>query len=94
MAPYRVPEQEAVSSVLKQGGLCLETRGTDGLGLAECRGLGANRPQSQVRTLPLEGDLLWLTVIVRNMWPDLLLKNTGTYCLKYARDPSFKYSIN
>uniref|UniRef100_A0AAX7SHX8 Polypeptide N-acetylgalactosaminyltransferase n=1 Tax=Astatotilapia calliptera TaxID=8154 RepID=A0AAX7SHX8_ASTCA len=43
----RVPEQEAVSSVLKQGGLCLETRGTDGLGLAECRGLGANRPQSQ-----------------------------------------------
>uniref|UniRef100_A0A3P9C0Y8 polypeptide N-acetylgalactosaminyltransferase n=1 Tax=Maylandia zebra TaxID=106582 RepID=A0A3P9C0Y8_9CICH len=53
-------------SVLKQGGLCLETRGTDGLGLAECRGLGANRPQSQVRTLPLEGDLLWLTVIVRN----------------------------
>ncbi|XP_065822734.1 LOW QUALITY PROTEIN: polypeptide N-acetylgalactosaminyltransferase 16 [Labrus bergylta] len=43
----RVPEQEAVSSVLKQGGLCLETRGTDGLGLAECRGIGANRPQSQ-----------------------------------------------
>lgn len=66
LAPNRVPEQEAVSSVLKQGGLCLETRGTDGLGLAECRGLGANRPQSQVRTLPLEGDLLWLTVIVRN----------------------------
>ncbi|KAM6969203.1 polypeptide N-acetylgalactosaminyltransferase 16 [Tautogolabrus adspersus] len=43
----RVPEQEAVSSVLKQGGLCLETRGTDGIGLAECRGIGANRPQSQ-----------------------------------------------
>ncbi|XP_069567688.1 polypeptide N-acetylgalactosaminyltransferase 16 [Brachyistius frenatus] len=43
----RVPEQEAVSSVLKQGGLCLETRGTDSLGLAECRGIGANRPQSQ-----------------------------------------------
>uniref|UniRef100_A0AAQ5XXC4 Polypeptide N-acetylgalactosaminyltransferase n=1 Tax=Amphiprion ocellaris TaxID=80972 RepID=A0AAQ5XXC4_AMPOC len=43
----RVPEQEAVSSVLKQGGLCLETRGTDGLGLAECRGIGGSRPQSQ-----------------------------------------------
>uniref|UniRef100_A0A7N8Y6N3 Polypeptide N-acetylgalactosaminyltransferase n=1 Tax=Mastacembelus armatus TaxID=205130 RepID=A0A7N8Y6N3_9TELE len=43
----RVPEQEAVSSVLKQGGLCLETRGTDSLGLSECRGIGANRPQSQ-----------------------------------------------
>ncbi|XP_018521790.1 polypeptide N-acetylgalactosaminyltransferase 16 isoform X1 [Lates calcarifer] len=43
----RVPEQEAVSSVLKQGGLCLETRGADILGLAECRGIGANRPQSQ-----------------------------------------------
>ncbi|KAA8579229.1 hypothetical protein FQN60_007170 [Etheostoma spectabile] len=43
----RVPEQEAVSSVLKQGGLCLETRGTDTLGLAECRGVGAIRPQSQ-----------------------------------------------
>uniref|UniRef100_A0A3B4Z734 polypeptide N-acetylgalactosaminyltransferase n=1 Tax=Stegastes partitus TaxID=144197 RepID=A0A3B4Z734_9TELE len=52
----RVPEQEAVSSVLKQGGLCLETRGTDGLGLAECRGIGASRPQSQVSTPPLEGD--------------------------------------
>uniref|UniRef100_A0AAX7SCT4 Polypeptide N-acetylgalactosaminyltransferase n=1 Tax=Astatotilapia calliptera TaxID=8154 RepID=A0AAX7SCT4_ASTCA len=38
---------KAFGSVLKQGGLCLETRGTDGLGLAECRGLGANRPQSQ-----------------------------------------------
>lgn len=45
-----------MSSVLKQGGLCLETRGTDSLGLAECRGIGANRPQSQVRTLPLGGD--------------------------------------
>uniref|UniRef100_A0A8C3G6D0 Polypeptide N-acetylgalactosaminyltransferase n=1 Tax=Cyclopterus lumpus TaxID=8103 RepID=A0A8C3G6D0_CYCLU len=43
----RVPEQEAVSSVLRQGGLCLETRGTDTLGLAECRGIGAIRPQSQ-----------------------------------------------
>uniref|UniRef100_A0AAQ5XCB2 Polypeptide N-acetylgalactosaminyltransferase n=1 Tax=Amphiprion ocellaris TaxID=80972 RepID=A0AAQ5XCB2_AMPOC len=52
----RVPEQEAVSSVLKQGGLCLETRGTDGLGLAECRGIGGSRPQSQVRILPLGGD--------------------------------------
>uniref|UniRef100_A0A667YG35 Polypeptide N-acetylgalactosaminyltransferase n=1 Tax=Myripristis murdjan TaxID=586833 RepID=A0A667YG35_9TELE len=43
----RIPEQEAVSSVLKQGGLCLETHGADSLGLAECRGTGANRPQSQ-----------------------------------------------
>uniref|UniRef100_A0A3Q2PA56 Polypeptide N-acetylgalactosaminyltransferase n=1 Tax=Fundulus heteroclitus TaxID=8078 RepID=A0A3Q2PA56_FUNHE len=43
----RVPEQEAVSSVLKQGSLCLETRGRDGIGLAECRGAGTNRPQSQ-----------------------------------------------
>uniref|UniRef100_A0A3Q3XBL4 Polypeptide N-acetylgalactosaminyltransferase n=1 Tax=Mola mola TaxID=94237 RepID=A0A3Q3XBL4_MOLML len=43
----RVPEQEVVSSVLKQGGLCLEARGTDVLGLAECKGNGANRPQSQ-----------------------------------------------
>uniref|UniRef100_A0A665WBF8 Polypeptide N-acetylgalactosaminyltransferase n=1 Tax=Echeneis naucrates TaxID=173247 RepID=A0A665WBF8_ECHNA len=42
----RVPEQEAVSSVLKQGGSCLETRGIDILGLAECRGIGASRPQS------------------------------------------------
>nr|XP_057934467.1 polypeptide N-acetylgalactosaminyltransferase 16 [Doryrhamphus excisus] len=43
----RVPEQDAVSSILKQGALCLETRGTDGLGLAECRGVGGIRPQSQ-----------------------------------------------
>ncbi|XP_056282133.1 polypeptide N-acetylgalactosaminyltransferase 16 [Pseudoliparis swirei] len=41
----RVPEKEAVSSVLRQGGLCLETRGTDTLGLAECRGIGAIRSQ-------------------------------------------------
>uniref|UniRef100_A0A3Q1F5R6 Polypeptide N-acetylgalactosaminyltransferase n=1 Tax=Acanthochromis polyacanthus TaxID=80966 RepID=A0A3Q1F5R6_9TELE len=44
---FGVPEQEAVSSVLKQGGLCLETRGTDGLGLAECRSIGGSRPPSQ-----------------------------------------------
>ncbi|XP_053701834.1 polypeptide N-acetylgalactosaminyltransferase 16 [Synchiropus splendidus] len=43
----RVPEQDAVSSVLKQGGLCLESRGSDVLGLAECRGVGGNRPQAQ-----------------------------------------------
>nr|XP_061843619.1 polypeptide N-acetylgalactosaminyltransferase 16-like [Nerophis lumbriciformis] len=43
----RVPEQEAVSSILKQGTLCLETRGADGLGLAECKGVGGVRPQSQ-----------------------------------------------
>ncbi|MEQ2203074.1 Polypeptide N-acetylgalactosaminyltransferase 16, partial [Xenoophorus captivus] len=47
----RVPEQEAVSSVLKQGGLCLEALGRDILGLAECRGAGTNRLQSQVRRL-------------------------------------------
>uniref|UniRef100_A0A665WBB2 polypeptide N-acetylgalactosaminyltransferase n=1 Tax=Echeneis naucrates TaxID=173247 RepID=A0A665WBB2_ECHNA len=50
----RVPEQEAVSSVLKQGGSCLETRGIDILGLAECRGIGASRPQSQVRDQALK----------------------------------------
>ncbi|CAL8283918.1 unnamed protein product [Lota lota] len=43
----RIPEQEAVSSLLKQGDQCLETRGAEGLVLAECRGHGANRPQSQ-----------------------------------------------
>ncbi|XP_008312233.1 polypeptide N-acetylgalactosaminyltransferase 16 [Cynoglossus semilaevis] len=43
----RVPEQEAVSSVLKQGSLCLEAHGIDGLILAECRGAGVTRPQSQ-----------------------------------------------
>lgn len=43
----RVPEQEAVTSVLRQGGLCLEARG-DSLGLGECRGIGATRPHSQV----------------------------------------------
>ncbi|XP_041703327.1 polypeptide N-acetylgalactosaminyltransferase 16 [Coregonus clupeaformis] len=43
----RVPEQDAVSSVLRQGGLCLETHGSDSLGLAECRSSGAMRPQSQ-----------------------------------------------
>ncbi|XP_062413264.1 polypeptide N-acetylgalactosaminyltransferase 16 [Pungitius pungitius] len=43
----RVPEQEAVSSVLRQGGLCLETRGADALELAECRGIGSIRPQAQ-----------------------------------------------
>ncbi|XP_042186304.1 polypeptide N-acetylgalactosaminyltransferase 16-like [Oncorhynchus tshawytscha] len=43
----RIPEQDAVSSVLRQGGLCLESLGADSLGLAECRGTGAIRPQSQ-----------------------------------------------
>uniref|UniRef100_A0A672IKM5 polypeptide N-acetylgalactosaminyltransferase n=1 Tax=Salarias fasciatus TaxID=181472 RepID=A0A672IKM5_SALFA len=50
----RVPEQDAVSSLLKQGRLCLETRG-DGLGLAECRVNGGHRPQTQVRTAPPGG---------------------------------------
>lgn len=44
----RIPERDAVTSVLKQGGLCLESLGSDSLGLAECsRGSGAMRPQSQ-----------------------------------------------
>ncbi|XP_064811640.1 polypeptide N-acetylgalactosaminyltransferase 16-like [Oncorhynchus masou masou] len=44
----RIPERDAVSSVLRQGGLCLESLGSDSLGLAECsRGSGAMRPQSQ-----------------------------------------------
>uniref|UniRef100_A0A3B3S2N2 Polypeptide N-acetylgalactosaminyltransferase 16 n=1 Tax=Paramormyrops kingsleyae TaxID=1676925 RepID=A0A3B3S2N2_9TELE len=44
----KIPEQEAVSSVLKQGGLCLESVGTESLGLGECKGSGLNRPQTQV----------------------------------------------
>ncbi|XP_056446154.1 polypeptide N-acetylgalactosaminyltransferase 16 [Gadus chalcogrammus] len=43
----RIPEQEAVSSLLKQGDQCLETRGADDPVLGECRGHGANRPASQ-----------------------------------------------
>uniref|UniRef100_A0A673YRG1 Polypeptide N-acetylgalactosaminyltransferase n=1 Tax=Salmo trutta TaxID=8032 RepID=A0A673YRG1_SALTR len=44
----RIPERDAVSSVLRQGGLCLESLGSDSLGLAECsKGSGAMRPQSQ-----------------------------------------------
>ena len=46
----RIPEQEAVSSLLKQGDQCLETRGAEGLALGECRGHGANRPASQVHS--------------------------------------------
>uniref|UniRef100_A0A3P9K590 Polypeptide N-acetylgalactosaminyltransferase n=1 Tax=Oryzias latipes TaxID=8090 RepID=A0A3P9K590_ORYLA len=38
--PELVPEQAAVASVLKQGGLCLENRRTDGLILTECRSIG------------------------------------------------------
>ncbi|KAJ8401123.1 hypothetical protein AAFF_G00387050 [Aldrovandia affinis] len=47
----KIPEQEAVSSMLKQGGLCLESHGTDSLGLGECKGSGAIWPQSQKWTL-------------------------------------------
>ncbi|XP_029114355.1 polypeptide N-acetylgalactosaminyltransferase 16 [Scleropages formosus] len=47
----KIPEQEAVSSVLKQGGLCFESHGTDSVGLGECKGSGSNRPQSQKWTL-------------------------------------------
>uniref|UniRef100_A0AAY4ADE9 Polypeptide N-acetylgalactosaminyltransferase n=1 Tax=Denticeps clupeoides TaxID=299321 RepID=A0AAY4ADE9_9TELE len=45
----RIPEQETVYTLLRQGGLCLETHGTESLALAECKGSGLNRPQSQVR---------------------------------------------
>lgn len=38
-----------MTSVLRQGGLCLEARGAASPGLGECRGIGANRPHSQVR---------------------------------------------
>ncbi|XP_062378771.1 polypeptide N-acetylgalactosaminyltransferase 16 isoform X2 [Sardina pilchardus] len=47
----RIPEQEAVYSVLKQGGQCLETEGTDMLGLADCKGSSASRVQAQRWTL-------------------------------------------
>lgn len=43
----RIPEQEAVSSVLRQGALCLEAQGPDSLVLSECRGTSSSRPQSQ-----------------------------------------------
>ncbi|XP_048831399.1 polypeptide N-acetylgalactosaminyltransferase 16 [Brienomyrus brachyistius] len=43
----KIPEQEAVSSVLKQGGLCLESIGMESLGLGECKGSGSNRPLTQ-----------------------------------------------
>uniref|UniRef100_A0A8C1UXI7 Polypeptide N-acetylgalactosaminyltransferase n=1 Tax=Cyprinus carpio TaxID=7962 RepID=A0A8C1UXI7_CYPCA len=33
----KIPEQDAAYSHLKQGGLCLESHGTDSLGLAECK---------------------------------------------------------
>lgn len=67
----RVPEQEAVSSVLRQGGLCLEARGPDSLGLAECRGIGPNRPHSQVA--PLGGD--GLTSVSGRRWKDQFIVN-------------------
>lgn len=51
-----------MSSVLKQGGLCLETRGSDSLGLAECRGIGGNRPQSQVRTQTAVEVVIYLVI--------------------------------
>ncbi|XP_028834880.1 polypeptide N-acetylgalactosaminyltransferase 16 [Denticeps clupeoides] len=47
----RIPEQETVYTLLRQGGLCLETHGTESLALAECKGSGLNRPQSQKWTL-------------------------------------------
>ncbi|XP_061105602.1 polypeptide N-acetylgalactosaminyltransferase 16 [Conger conger] len=47
----KIPQQEPVSSMLKQGGLCLESHGTESLGLGECKGSGALWPQSQKWTL-------------------------------------------
>lgn len=47
----RIPEQDAVYSLLKQGGLCLETHGPESFTLAECKGSGSSRVQSQKWTL-------------------------------------------
>ncbi|KAJ8289635.1 hypothetical protein GJAV_G00003570 [Gymnothorax javanicus] len=47
----KIPQQEPVSSMLKQGGLCLESHGTESLSLEECKGSGAIWPQSQKWTL-------------------------------------------
>ncbi|XDV42628.1 hypothetical protein PO909_011256, partial [Leuciscus waleckii] len=46
----RIPEQEEVYSLLKQDGLCLESHGTDSLGLAECKST-PSIPASQKWTL-------------------------------------------
>lgn len=46
----KIPEQEAAYSLLKQGGLCLESHGTDSLGLAECK-TTPSIPASQKWTL-------------------------------------------
>uniref|UniRef100_A0A673FJN4 UDP-N-acetyl-alpha-D-galactosamine:polypeptide N-acetylgalactosaminyltransferase 16 n=1 Tax=Sinocyclocheilus rhinocerous TaxID=307959 RepID=A0A673FJN4_9TELE len=51
-----IPEQEAVYSLLKQGGLCLESHGTDSLGLAECK-TTPNIPASQVTSVTSETKL-------------------------------------
>lgn len=46
----KIPEQDAVYSLLKQGGLCLESQGTDALGLEECKST-PSIPASQKWTL-------------------------------------------
>ncbi|XP_048046479.1 polypeptide N-acetylgalactosaminyltransferase 16 [Megalobrama amblycephala] len=46
----KIPEQEVVYSLLKQDGLCLESHGTDSLGLAECK-TTPSIPASQKWTL-------------------------------------------
>ncbi|XP_007253875.3 polypeptide N-acetylgalactosaminyltransferase 16 [Astyanax mexicanus] len=46
----RIPEQKATYSLLKQGGLCLESHSTDSLGLADCKS-GSSIPASQKWTL-------------------------------------------
>ncbi len=50
----RIPEQEAAYSLLKQGGLCLESHGTHSLGLAECK-TTPSIPASQVCDNGLNG---------------------------------------
>uniref|UniRef100_A0A3B1KI52 Polypeptide N-acetylgalactosaminyltransferase n=1 Tax=Astyanax mexicanus TaxID=7994 RepID=A0A3B1KI52_ASTMX len=46
----RIPEQKVTYSLLKQGGLCLESHSTDSLGLADCKS-GSSIPASQKWTL-------------------------------------------
>ncbi|XP_069049470.1 polypeptide N-acetylgalactosaminyltransferase 16 [Lepisosteus oculatus] len=43
----KVPEREPVLSVLRQGSLCLESRGLANLGLGECKGSAGSTPYSQ-----------------------------------------------
>lgn len=78
----RVPEQEAVSSLLRQGALCLEARGAESLGLAECRGLGSGRPHSQVA--PLGGAR---RILARRVWRSPLIKQRQDSQRRCAHTP-------